>query len=122
MPAVENTTSGNTRIMNNNSSEETPEVGEKTSTGPNQTVVQRNEFDILQGFLSLIVVGIVCGAYHVAWVTVDRGYVALAPVPVVAVTHVLYLAIYTLKNCVAKSQVSTGVRTLAFILQTSGLD
>ena len=85
-------------------------------SGNNQSeATQSNDFNIVQGLLSVLFVCIVCGAYYLALMAADRVSVAPTPVPLVIIVHALYSVIYAIKKCGFR-KASIAECTLTFIL------
>ena len=86
-----------------------------TSDNDRFDAAQSNDFDIVQGLLSVVLVCTVCVAHFLGLMLANRVSVALAPVPPVIIVHALYLGIHAIKKR-GFAPVSTLERTPAFIL------
>ena len=92
---------------------------EGTVSGNDQSeATQSNDFNIVQGLLLLVFVCIVCGAYYLALMAADRVSMALTPIPLVIIVHVLYFVIHAIKKC-GFTKASTVECTLTFVPRTS---
>ena len=76
---------------------------------------QSNFFNIAQGVISVVFVCIVCEAYCLGLMMVNRVSVALAPIPLIIIVYALYLVLYTIEKY-GFATVATLECTLAFTL------